>query len=243
MESLGTCIASLAKGGARRAPLARKGRQAGECCGQFLVLGETMKSGRTLETLVIVFVRWLAERLPVEERTWGEAMLGELAVIDGAWKRLVWLLSACVGLARIYTRARSAPVWNSSRPTAVTLISVYHAGFSCVLLALLAGQIPAVKPPRSEAVLPLIFAFSMALVPAGIALGLWVLDDLARGMAILFSVLHALGTAAWLTMQAPGLHWFALARIALDFLMAATLLAPRVSRSFQYAPAPLHLRN
>lgn len=170
-------------------------------------------------------------------------MLGELAVIEGGWERMAWLLSACVGLAKMCARGRMAAFWNSPRPTVVTLISLYHGGFSCVLPALLAGQMSGIKPSRSEAALPLIFAFSPAVVPAGIAAGLWILDDLARGMAIFFSVLHALGNAAWLTTLAPGWHWFALGRIALDFLMIAALLAPRVRRSFQPSAVMLRLRN
>ncbi|MGC2741789.1 MAG: hypothetical protein WA672_01280 [Candidatus Angelobacter sp.] len=198
----------------------------------------------TIQDFPIVLLSFFAKRLPLEEKLWGEAMLGELAAISGFRKRLAWALSGGWGLGRIRMRSvLGMRRQENVRPLAVTLIALYHGIFSCAILAMLVWQIPVITEPWKAAIFPLLFAFFVALVPGVIAIGLWLLDDAARLMAMLFSLLHALANYAYLSTLRPGSKLMPSSRIVLDLLMITVLLLPSIRRSFRPERMELGLRS
>jgi hypothetical protein len=194
--------------------------------------------------LPIALLDFFARRLPGEAKPWAEAMLGELGAVSSRWERLVWALSGSWGLSKIWLRASlRIPRPEGARPLPVTLISFYHALFSCVILAVLIRQLPLIRTPWQEAFVPLLIAFFAAVIPGVIALGLWVLDDAARYMAIFFSFLHALGNYAWISSRhVPG-KLLPVGRIVLDIAIIAFLLLPSTKRAFRSTRTDLGLRN
>lgn len=188
---------------------------------------------------------WFSRRVPSKEKLWADAMLCELASVRGSWNRLIWALSGCRGLCKIWIRAHffAAPVdGEEGRPLAVTFIALYHTVFSGVILAVLAWHVPFIKA-WTEAFFPLLIAFFVALIPAVISLGLWVLDDSARLVAMFFSLLHALGNCAWISAQHLGWRPLPIARVALDLLMIGIFLLPSVRNAFRPPRTELRLRS
>jgi len=199
----------------------------------------------TIQDFPIVLLSFFVKGLPQEEKLWGEAMLGELAAISGFQKRLAWALSGGWGLSKIRMRSILGVrrQENALRPLAVTLIALYHGIFSCVILAMLVWQLPLIREPWRGAIFPVLFAFFVALVPGVIAVGLWLLDDAARLMAMLFSLLHALANYGYLSTLQLGWKPLPSGRIVLDVLMITVLLLPSIRRSFRPERMELGLRG
>jgi len=193
----------------------------------------------------IALLSFFAQRLPSGERPWAEAMLGELTEIQNPWNRLIWAVSGSWGLAKIWTRGllRGPRPDDEIRPLAVSLIALYHAVFSCVILSVLIWQLPSVKPPRMEACFPVLIAFFLALIPGVIAVGLWVLDDVARFLAMMLSLLHALGNCALISTRHMGWEPLPVSRIVLDIVMIGVLLLPAMRRAFRPPAVELKLRS
>lgn len=120
------------------------------------------------------------------------------------------------------------------RPIAVTLSSVYYAGFSIVLISMLLGQIISggIHERWTDAVFPVAFCFMLAVVPAIVALGLWTLDSGARIGSMVFALLHLIVTMAFLS-KLSGVHVFPYVRIVLDCLLVAIMFRPDVRSAFQ----------
>lgn len=119
------------------------------------------------------------------------------------------------------------------RPGEVTAIAVYHALFSVVLLSALLWQAVTHHPAdgwlyAAPVVAMLLF---VSLVPAVIAYGLWLMDNGARIACLIFTLLHALTTIAYL--QHAGAVWRPWARLGLDATMISLLMLPRIRRSFE----------
>jgi len=68
------------------------------------------------------------------------------------------------------------------RPLDVALIAIYFAGFSSVLVWLIVYQLLAhrIHMPWQDKIVLLPFTLLIAIIPATIALGLWVMDNAAR---------------------------------------------------------------
>jgi hypothetical protein len=187
---------------------------------------------------------FFTRRLPGEERPWAEAMLSEVEAIAGDREKLVWALSGSWGLSRIWFRTVFLGLrMEERRPAALVLIAVYHAVFSCVVLTVLIRQLPLIKAPFSEALCPLLLAFFVALLPAAIAVGIWLLDEAARWWAIVFSLVHGLGNYAWMSSLNLGWQPLPTARIVLDVVMICVLLLPSTRRAFRPPQIELGLGN
>ncbi|HYX67944.1 MAG TPA: hypothetical protein VE825_02335 [Terriglobales bacterium] len=121
------------------------------------------------------------------------------------------------------------------RPLDLTLVALYHAAFSAVLLGVIAWQC-LFHPPTAAWTdsLPVILMMLFAsLIPAVLCLGLWLMDSGARIGALLFTLFHILLTAAWISSDsAPNLLRPGL-RIAFDLWILYVLLRPGVRRAFQ----------
>lgn len=185
----------------------------------------------------------LARRLPPEEQVWADALLGELAQIRGTWERLAWMVSGICGLGKIWMRLRLARVFDGGRPPALTLIALYHAILSGIIVAVLLWQLPRIRTPWTEAFFPVLICLFLALLPGVIALGLWVLDEAARFMAIFFALLHALGNFALISTHHFGWTVRPVGRIALDLVVIGVLLLPSVRNAFTPLHVDLKLRS
>lgn len=155
--------------------------------------------------------------------------------------RFRWAFSGSIGFRRIWVRSRLQPTPHERKPLAILLISLYHAVFSFVLMTLLIRQLPLIQPPRSEAFFPLLSAFFLTAIPAVISLGLWLLGDAARIMAIFLTVIHALGNLLWLLRPNGSWKPFAVGRLVLDFLIIGTLMLSAMRRAFHAPPVKLDL--
>jgi len=120
------------------------------------------------------------------------------------------------------------------RPVAVTLSSVYYAGFSVVLISMLLWQIASggIHERWTDAVFPVAFCFVLAVIPGVVALGLWTLDGGARIGSIVFALLHLIVTMAFLSKVSGG-HIVPYVRIGVDCLLVAIMFRPDVRRAFQ----------
>lgn len=199
-----------------------------------------VKFKRDVPSALFTFFR---SRLPEEARPWASAMMAEMKVIpDG--ERLTWALSGSWGLAKIwlYSTLRSR-LCEDGKPLSIVLVSAYHAIFSCVLLFVIITQIPHITSLWTEALFPVLFVVFAAVIPGVIALGLWVLDDSARYLAIGFSLLHGLGNYALISTGRLPYAVRPVGRIILDFVIVGILLSPAVKRAFRPPPIQLTLES
>lgn len=118
------------------------------------------------------------------------------------------------------------------RPFGVTAIAIYHALFSVVLVGTLVWQGFTHHPSDGWLYAAPVIAMMLflALVPAVICVGLWLMDNGARVGCLIFTLLHMLSTIAYL-QHAPAL-WRPWARLALDAVIVVVLMLPRIRRSF-----------
>lgn len=119
------------------------------------------------------------------------------------------------------------------RPAEVSAVAIYHVLFSVLLVGTLAGQ-AAFHPPSAgwlDAAPVLLMMLFVSLVPAVLAYGLWIMDEGARIIAIIFTALHLISTVVYLR-HVPDL-WRPWARLALDAVIIAILASPTVRRAFR----------
>jgi hypothetical protein len=197
----------------------------------------TQKSKRDIpETLLSFFV----SRLPEESSQWASAMLAELKTLPAPRERVAWAINGSWGLAKIWLGVSLRRIlFDPGKSVPVVLISTYHAIFCCVLLCVIASQIPRVSGPWTEAFFPVLFMLFVSIIPGVIAVGLWLLDDLARYLAIGFSLLHGLGNYALLSTGRIPWASRPVGRIGLDILIVGILILPHIRSAFR-AP-PIHL--
>jgi hypothetical protein len=183
---------------------------------------------------------FFAKRLPDQLSEWAAAMLAELEALPDSRERMVWAVSGSWALARIWARSSlRSIVFDPVKPSPVILVSAYHAIFCCALLYVIASQLPYITSPWTEAFFPILFMFLVAIIPGVIALGLWVLDDSARYLAIVFSLMHGLGNYALLSNgRLPWSAW-PVGRICVDILIIGILVSPPIRRAFR--PPSIHL--
>lgn len=180
-----------------------------------------------------------ASRLPDQASEWATAMRAELEALPDSRERMAWAISGSWALARIWARSSlRSMVCDPVKPLPVILASAYHAIFCCALLYVIASQLPHITSPWTEAFFPVLFMFLAAIIPGVIALGLWLLDDSARYLAIVFSLIHGLGNYALLSSgRLPWSAW-PVGRIGLDILVIGILVSP-IRRAFR--PPAIHL--
>jgi hypothetical protein len=130
------------------------------------------------------------------------------------------------------------------RPAEVTLVAIYYAGFSVVLLGVLGWQ-TVMHPPSAgwiDAAPPLLFCLLIAVIPAVISVGLWILDDAARIGSVILAIIHGIVTIVWLsrmpTMKIV-LPWI---RLVIDGAIVLCMVRPGVQRAFKWRMTELRLR-
>ena len=136
---------------------------------------------------------FLLEKIPATLEPWGQAMLAELAVIDGFWTRLRWSLGGGMTLVTASIRliiGSSGP--EEDRRLDVSLIVGYQFLFSAMLMGVLTLQLPRITESWSYAVPALIVCYALSGLPAVLGLGLALRDEGARIGTIILSSVHAL---------------------------------------------------
>ena len=124
---------------------------------------------------------FLLEKIPAALEPWGQAMLAELAVIDGFWTRLRWSLGGAITLVTASIRliiGSSGP--EEDRRLDVSLIVGYQFLFSAMLMGVLTWQLPRITESWSYAVPALIICYALSALPAVLGLGLAFRDEGAR---------------------------------------------------------------
>jgi hypothetical protein len=131
------------------------------------------------------------------------------------------------------------------RPLDVTLIAIYFAGFSAVLVALILYQVLAhrIHMPWQDKIVLLPFTLLIAIIPATIALGLWVMDNAARLAAIVLTLIHAGTELALFSHPLIPSRSFTVFRIFLDGVIVICLCRPGVRKAFQWRPIGFALRG
>lgn len=119
------------------------------------------------------------------------------------------------------------------RPRGVTAIAAYHALFSALLLGRLAWQAIVHRPAAGwlDAAPVLLMLLFLALIPAVLCIGLWIMDEGARIAVIVFTLLHMITTVLYLE-HSPGL-WRPWARMGMDVAIVAVLMLPSIRRAFR----------
>lgn len=199
------------------------------------------KSKRAIPNELLSF---FAKRLPDQLSEWAAAMLAEIEALPDSRERIAWAISGSWALARIWARSSlRSIVFDPVKPSPVILASAYHAIFCCGLLYVIARQLPHITSPWTEAFFPILFMFLVAIIPGVIALGLWVLDDSARYLALVFSLIHGLGNYALLSNgRLPWSAW-PVGRICVDILIIGILVSPPIGRAFKAPSVQLALHS
>lgn len=175
-----------------------------------------------------------AKRLPDTLQPWLEAMLSELALVEGFWARLRWATGGAFALAGAQLRANSR---RNGWRLDVLLIAAYHFVFSAVLIGTLTWQLPRITEPWKYAVPALAICYLLSALPGVLGFGLVLRDEAARIGVLIFSVAHALLACGYVSHA--GQLAFPSFRVGLDLLMVVVLLRPEVLRSFQTSPITL----
>ncbi len=175
-----------------------------------------------------------ANRLPDALQPWAEAMLAELAFVQGFWTRLYWAAGGASALATAQLRASSR---RNGWRLDVFLIAAYHFAFSAVLIGTITWQLPKITESWKYAAPALAICYLLSALPGVLGFGLLLRDEAARTGVLIFSLAHALLTCGYLSQTT---HWaFPGFRIGLDLLIIVVLLRPQVLRSFQTSPITL----
>lgn len=119
------------------------------------------------------------------------------------------------------------------RPGEVVAIVIYQVLFSVVLIGTLVWQGVTHHPSDGWLYAAPVIAMLLfvSLVPAVLAFGLWIMDNGARIGCMIFTLLHMMVTVAYLH-RVPG-FWRPWTRLALDAVILAVLMLPRIRRAFE----------
>ena len=203
-----------------------------------------MPMPKTQQDLPAALLNFFGSRLPQDSTQWATAMLAELEALPDPKERMVWAISGSWGLVKIWFEGWLRSIFfDPVKPLPVILISAYHAIFCCVLLYVIVSQLPHLRSSWTEATFPILFMVFAAIIPGVIALGLWVLDDSARYLAIVFSLLHGLGNYALLSAGRLACTPRPVGRIGIDGLIIGILLLPSIRKAFRPPPVRLSLNS
>src|SRR5215472_284277 len=198
----------------------------------------------TRNDLATQLLLFLLEKIPATLEPWGQAMLAELAVIEGLWTRVRWFLGCAITLVTASIRlvvGASGP--KEDRRLDVSLIVGYQFLFSAMLMGVLTWQLPRITESWSHAVPALIICYVLSALPAVLGLGLAFRDEGARIGTIILSAVHALVEFEYFRRGfAPYVELTAL-RIAIDVAIIIVLNRRVVRRAFQLSPITLQLRR
>lgn len=244
MESLGICT-DLPQTVAVQLPLQLPAEaNSGRPYAQHMKKGNAMRLFICMRRFSATVLEFLAERMPLELKPWAAAMRTELDFIEGTFAPLAWTFGSVWAL---FMAAGSG--WlvgkDRERPWAVRFVAVYYAVFSCEIAGAIAWQLIGGKIHGTwqDSIFPLLFCFLLALLPGVIAIGLWLLDDAARWMAVLFAVLHAVVNWAWMSNSEVRRSIMPSLRIAMDVLAIFLLNRPIVRNAFRDYRIDLRLKD
>jgi hypothetical protein len=185
----------------------------------------------------------LRDRMPPTLQPWSQAMLSELAVIEGFWTRLRWSLGGMITLVTARLRLSAGRSPREGGRLDVSLIAGYQFVSSAVLIGVMTWQLPRITESWKYAVPVLIMSYAVCALPAVLGLGLALRDDAARIGTIIFSIAHALLNFEYIRRGLAPHAGFTAVRIAADVLIIIALNRRAVRRAFQLSPIALHLRG
>jgi hypothetical protein len=197
----------------------------------------------TRNDLPFQLLAFLHDRMPATLQPWSQAVLAELAVVEGFWARLRWSLGGITTLVKARLRLSAGPSPQEAGRLDVSLIAGYQFLFSAVLIGIMTWQLPRVTESWKYAVPALIMSYGVAALPAVLGFGLALRDEAARVGTVIFSIAHALLNLEYIRRGlAPHAELTAL-RVAIDVVIIVTLNRQAVRRAFQLSPIALHLRG
>lgn len=171
---------------------------------------------------------------------WARAMVAESQAIDGSAGQLAWSFGCLFAIIRAHIS--TLPKRAAERPLIVNAACLYWAGFSAYLIGKIAFQIFTFRIHESwtDAIMPVVLMLALSAFPAVVALGLWLLDDSARVLCMVFCFVHGMSCAAW--MSTPGVHAAVPAgRVAVDIVIIVGMNAGTVRRAFRQRRTELRL--
>lgn len=183
----------------------------------------------------------LAACLPEDSRQWVRAMAAEAPHAAGPLEFASWIAGTVVVTARL--AARRLLIGDGSRPPAMTATSLYLTAFSGYVLVRLASQLAAgeMHEPWSEAWFPVLLCLCLSLLPAVIALGVWVCDQAARLMAAAFAVFDLAVIVAF--TRSFGMSGFRFVKLVADLAILLALFTPRVRDACDWRRPPARSRG
>lgn len=186
---------------------------------------------------------FLHDGMPATLQPWSQAMLAELAVIEGFWNRLRWSLGGAITLVTAWLRLTAGPNPREGGRLDLSLVAAYQFLFSAALIGIMTWQLPQVTESWRYAVPALIICYTAAALPAVLGLGIVLRDESARVVTIIFSIAHALLNVEYIRRGLAPHPAFTSFRIAVDVIIVIALNRGEVRRAFQQSPIMLHLRN
>jgi hypothetical protein len=185
----------------------------------------------------------LVARIFPESGEWLRAMLTEIEFVDDRSQLWKWKLGMCVACVRL--AARRAITDNGHRPIELTFGAVYLFGISTYVCRHLLHEVffAPLHEPWSEACIPIAMCFWLALMPLLIGVGVWLCDNTARRLAILFAAIQMFMIA--LIVQGAGVTEWRLSKFILNVLLMACLSTPKARQACDWRPelSSLKLRD
>jgi hypothetical protein len=180
---------------------------------------------------LLKWAKWVSD----DTRDWADAMVAEVAQMPPGMERLSWRWGIVALLLRRSVTSLASD--RGRRPLELTATALYLVAFSLHVSGhlVLEAASSGIREPWADAWFPLILCFSISAVPALIAIGVWLCDDLARkltvafvafDLAVVIAFAHSLGFTALRTVK-----------FACDVAILAAMLTPRVRQACSWRPA------
>lgn len=178
--------------------------------------------------------RW-ANRALENRGEWVQAMAAEADHTAPGRERWWWWVGIVFTLLRSWFGGSTQE--SGERPLELTATAFYLIAFALYVSVHLALQAVGygIREPWSEAWFPLVLCFVLAAVPAVIAMGVWVCDDLARMLAAAFTLFDL--TVVILFAHRFGFSPFRTAKFVCDLACLAAMFTPRVQQACRWEPA------
>jgi hypothetical protein len=214
---------------------------------QPIAIAETAASEMIMSTTQNDFsvrvLAFLQDRVPASLQPWNEAMLAELAVVEGFWPRLRWSLGGMIALLTAALRLSARSATKQPGGVEVSLVAAYHFLFSAVLIGMTTWQLPQVTESWKYAVPALIMCYALATLPAVLGFGLVLRDEAARVGTVMFTIAHWLVNFEFIRRGLAPHPRFTTLRLVADVVIIIALNRGAVRRAFQHSPITLHLRG
>lgn len=167
--------------------------------------------------------------LPSRSRDWAQAMIAESSQARTLAEFFRWVLGTAVVVVRLF--ARQLLFGDTRQPIEFAAAAVYLLAFSGHIFFHLVAEVATagIHEPWSEAWFPLLCCFSLSLIPALIAVGVWLCDDLARKLALGFAVVDIAVIAMF--VNSNSVTTFRATKFVCDVAVLIVMLSPRAKKA------------